>query len=333
MSEHVLQHTTILHTDEPVQVVVGQQSDRWHKVLNALYHEGVMAGLRDREYRLLHVMLLLRDEQGFAYAPMADLMRLTGYTSTRNIELARTGLLAHPRRLLAGAGRDRFTVLPGWSFAGRPPDTERTDMRTHVRDGPYMRSKKAHVCSEPAAAAQGSACARPSQPRPELARSKAQSLKRAGGGLAGWPEQGLFDEPDPAPVSTDLRSVLQGRPILLGGGLLERVLRLEGLTVEEIAEELRHIRGQMSAGLVVPNVGGLLASRLLGKRNKADQKLRRRGDHRQVGNALAAPGSPLAQLQKTVNERRAQMFGEQSMRGFGRGLDGVYAGLPDEETP
>lgn len=332
MSDRPVQHTTILHTDEPVQVVVGQQSDRWHKVLNALYHEGVMAGLRDREYRLLHVMLLLRDEQGFAYAPMADLMRLTGYTSAQNIDRARTGLLAHPRRLLAAAGRDRFEVLPGWSFAGRPPDTERTDMRTHVRDGPYACTEKTYACTQSAPAAQGSACARPSQPRPELARSKTQSLKRAEGGLAGWPDRGLFDETDPAPATPDVRSVLQGRPILLGGGLLERVLRLEGLTVEEIAEELRHIRGQMSTGLIVPNVGGLLASRLLGKRNKADQKLRRRGDHRQIGNALAAPGSPLAQLQKTVNERRAQMFGEQSMRGAGRGLDGVYAGLPEEET-
>lgn len=142
-------HHTHVQTDFPPSRVIverEQTSDRWHRVLNALYHDGVMAALRDREYRLLHVMLLLRQDDGYAYAPVSELMRLTGYTSARNIELARTALLGHPLSLLADAGRDRYQVLPGWSFAGRP--TERTFVRTHVRDGPNERSENAHVRSD-----------------------------------------------------------------------------------------------------------------------------------------------------------------------------------------
>lgn len=145
-------HTTILHTDEPVQIVVGERSDRWHRVLNALYAEGIMAGLKDREYRVLHVMMLLRQEDGHAYAPIESIQTLTGYSSSRNIEYALSALLGHPRGLLAAAGRDRYLVLPGWSFAGRDERTsvrEPAQERTNVREPTHHRSRITHDRSWP----------------------------------------------------------------------------------------------------------------------------------------------------------------------------------------
>lgn len=283
---------------------VQQSNDRWHKVLNALYHEGVMAGLRDREYRLLHVMLLLRDEQGFAYAPIADLMRLTGYTSAQNIDRARTGLLAHPRRLLAAAGRDRFEVLPGWSFATRP--AERADARTHVRDGPYMRTEKPYACTQTAPAAQGNARAQPSQPDEELARSKPAERTQLGSRLAGWPEPGLFGE-NQTEVATpqQIRALLRPAPLNVGGELLSRMCALQDLSVIEIQREWSHLCGQIKSGLDVPNPGGLLCERLLRARGL---KMPRRDNKQPMAAALATAMGELGDLQRVINQRRRMLI-------------------------
>lgn len=157
MSGQHVQHLTLLQTDEPVRIVVGERSDRWHRVLNALYAEGIMAGLKDREYRVLHVMMLLRQDDGHAYAPVESIRTLTGYTSSRNIEYALSALLGHPRGLLAAAGRDRYLVLPGWSFAGRderPAPNGRALERTNVREPTHHRSRITHDRSWPGPAVQ-----------------------------------------------------------------------------------------------------------------------------------------------------------------------------------
>ena len=236
-------HTTILHTDEPVSIVVGERSDRWHRVLNALYAEGIMAGLKDREYRVLHVMMLLRQDDGHAYAPVPSIQTLTGYASARNVEYALSALLGHPRGLLAAAGRDRYLVLPGWSFAGR-------DERTHVRDGTHERSRFTHDRSEDRSAYREAHA-------PDLRiqaenKTSERAPNRAGQARAGIHEPGW---PDWDSLIYAQRAIRNGDPsgllaaIGLTDPLLSATAALDGLTVEEVIREAEQVGRDALASL------------------------------------------------------------------------------------
>lgn len=119
-----VQHAVIgLHSEEAIHVTITEQSsDRWHRCLNALWDDGIVATLSDRAFRVLGALLRLRTDDGTAHADLPALCRLTGYAE-RSVRYGLTELLKHPRRLLAAKGRDLFEILPGWSFAGRRPES------------------------------------------------------------------------------------------------------------------------------------------------------------------------------------------------------------------
>lgn len=136
---------------------VAQSSDLWHRCLNALWDDGVMATLSDRAFRVLGALLRLRRDDGTARAPLAALCRLTGYRTERNVRYGLDELLAHRGRLLAAKGRDLFEVLPGWNFAGRKPGEapdvggrmrERSHFGTFAPENVRERSQKG-TCAHP----------------------------------------------------------------------------------------------------------------------------------------------------------------------------------------
>lgn len=117
-------HQTTVVTTDPVQLIVGEQSSAfWHKVLDALWDEGVMARLPDPAFRVLGAFLRLRrDERGIVAATVQRLEVMTGRKRSY-VYQGRAFLLDHPRSLLAeriDLGRDSYHVLPGWRFAARP---------------------------------------------------------------------------------------------------------------------------------------------------------------------------------------------------------------------
>jgi len=137
MSEH--RHTVITSTPaERVELHVhtGSPDARWHRFLNCLWDEGVIASLSDRAYRVLGALLRLRKDDGTAFASIDTLCTLTGYAE-RSVQSALKELRSHPRRLLAVIGRDVYEVLPGFTFAGRTvlhePPQDPADLRTVLR--------------------------------------------------------------------------------------------------------------------------------------------------------------------------------------------------------
>lgn len=116
-----------------MQILVRPQSSGgWHRCLNALHDEGIIPGLTDQGLRVLTVFLRINDavtgtldaSTGLVQVTIARLMELTGRGRTFVYE-GRAELLRHQRALLAHHGRDKYAVMPGWTWAGRPQGADR----------------------------------------------------------------------------------------------------------------------------------------------------------------------------------------------------------------
>jgi len=183
------QHTHILHTNadaDHVSLIVqtGGSDARWHRVLNVLWDEGVMASLSDRAFRVFGAFLRLRQESGEAFATIGQLQVLTGY-APRNLYYARSELTEHPRRLLADQGSDRYIVLPGWSFAGRTgvqkdcTPVHRNCTPVQSTCAPYREARARQT----------------NQPKTETeTQTKRPILEPSAKAVVGWPDLDLFGQ-------------------------------------------------------------------------------------------------------------------------------------------
>jgi hypothetical protein len=224
-------------------------------VLNALWDDGIVAGLSDRAFRVLGALLRLNDpvsgtlnpRTGEVHAPLSALLRMTGYSSARSVESARDELLAHPRGLLECTARDWYLALPAWQFAAR------RDLRTPPQ-----------ILAAPAQILAGTSNKERARARqPDLEPRRIEPDQTAGGpagrvhgrrGLAGWPELSLFGQR--AFEAGDVRGVLsdlQVRP-----PRLDACARLDGLSVAEVMEAARG-----AARDATRNPVALLTTRLL----------------------------------------------------------------------
>lgn len=105
-----------------VNIVTEQSSDTWHKVLDALWDDGIIGSMPDPAFRVLSAFLRLRKrEDGIVTVSIPTVTSMVGRSKSYVYE-GRAFLLASSHRLLAvrtDLGRDTYHVLPGWSFAGR----------------------------------------------------------------------------------------------------------------------------------------------------------------------------------------------------------------------
>lgn len=185
MSEH--RHTVITSTPpERVELHVhtGGSDARWHRFLNCLWDERVIASLSDRAYRVLGAILRLRKDDGTAFASIETLCSLTGYAE-RSVQSALKELRQHPRRLLAVMGRDLYEVLPGFTFAGR----------TIVREPTQDPAEKRTDLHPPCVPLREARARQTNQPKTETeTQTKRPIPEQSAKAVVGWPDLDLFGQ-------------------------------------------------------------------------------------------------------------------------------------------
>lgn len=293
------QHRASVVSDQPIESIevrlVPIGDGRWHKVLNALWDEGVMAAISDRAFRVLGAFLRLRtDGTDTVDATIEQLCRLTGYSKSpvyagrsellEPAERVRV-ILSESRGLLAQIGRDRYQVLGGWSFAARtgPPPADPPD--SAVGESRFLnRGRFSPIAENPDAP--HSERARANQPEEELVRSGfapepsiskesiARYAKARAEGMAGWSGLGLWWTLDGVSCPRLALGMLEIREPTRSA-----VLEVcKDLTVEEIASVAALVR--MNGAVANPAM--VLCYRLCKARGRDLPSIRRRGEDPEV---------------------------------------------------
>ena len=235
-------HTTIVRTDrEPSEVVVRFEpsSTRWHKVLNALWDDGVIASLPDSAFRVLGALLRLKaGEDVPVHAPVEILCVLTGRKPSAVYD-GRASLLSHPAGLLAMPGRDLYSVLPSWGWAGRSGPDGAGDVpagRRVFRDGGMPHAPPVRNGGKFSASAESGA----SGSKEARARVSNQKLR--------------IDVDDDSVMDERVRMLLTAGPRPMDRPFdradAERLVASSGCSVEQVRTALRNAWAMATAGKV-----------------------------------------------------------------------------------
>jgi len=259
------QHRTIISTQTPptrITVELAETTGRWHKVLDDLWDQGIIASLSDRSYRVLGAFCRLRhdDAPTTTHAPLGTLQTLTGRGKSF-VYAGVSELIEHSAGLLARTGADLYHVLPLWQFAGRRLDSA-------IAEPFHDRGKLSAIAEKRVVAVRACAPSQPEEEPEELAWNQRGITKEAtkrymdarGRGMAGWTGY---------PLHWDLEGVTCPR-LALGMLDLREPLRTKlltdcpDITVGEIVRTFDQIR----MGTNVKNPPMVLAHRLMKQRGR-----------------------------------------------------------------